>query len=957
MIPNSQPILDYWFPACGLPPQAFTMEAGANEPVQILPDWLKLKMIRSPVDRLVDVALIDLNPDQIMLFVQNFGTPVNSMSKLLALLDRAVIEQFEAVKQVIMNKAYLAQLIEIQQTRGAKNGHIAVQALDLHGQILPDPPKRDVILDDSGQIDFGGAVEHIAPMVTSRTKEIEEIVDLVMSGKPLSRSNYVRFRKLMQQLIAKDVPGKKLSSKQSTVYGTATNMQTYASGKVLQYFHRLLKGPHGQYIFQKVGQNANVCTLLRSLLTWQPEKPDNLAFMIQVMNQCIQSINPTTNPVLFQVLVNKRKMFTKATDEKLPIVRQDLIQVLNSAGMMELEVQGKQFLNELSLQSDTGYLVDAITAALKGTGAESEKIGLLVDWLANIDSELVVSTREHQLDLLFSRSLHQFRFYLLSLLSHQASWTTLYATLKRLLAEYHGDYDAASVLHFIEALVRNPKLWQGRDKATPKHEQVEYVLNMNPTQIEVFTDYVLSESGCSTEDRLNDRVQTLLKCVSPDKLQLRRLIVYVQDHPGDAAVRLKFLQQLYLNVPPMKFAVADLPNVYNSDATQMIGCVADVIANFMLTAISSLSAAKEYQSMSADMELLVRKLAATHPALVLRQLPVIASLLQGRAHMDFHVLRQKSMPLFNQVLGILELLQPLVFEEPHKDALHQALDCYFTLLRYHGHAKDVYLLMYRFMELLQAYTNDNANRALNFIEQYAELMQYLSNGNRNIRPLQQLVQGVSMLKHRHTHDFRNINRSEDISAEDQVQQVAGSSSASVLNDAPTAPEPDSTGAASVILARYAKQNLTPPHWTTWVQMVQRNSGEEIVGALQEIEMFTTKRQGLLDPLFERFLELLTSPTAAIRDTSHTLLVRHLKYNPGDATVNAKALNAYVQCLRHPDTMVVAAALETLTEIVICLQENAADILRLVFDLGIQSKQNTFDPIRRCLLALKTQHAC
>uniref|UniRef100_A0A1A9UCQ7 Integrator complex subunit 1 INTS2-binding domain-containing protein n=1 Tax=Glossina austeni TaxID=7395 RepID=A0A1A9UCQ7_GLOAU len=52
-------------------------------------------MIRSSVDRLVEAAIRELTPDQIVLFVQNFGTPINSMSKLLALLDHAVIEQFD----------------------------------------------------------------------------------------------------------------------------------------------------------------------------------------------------------------------------------------------------------------------------------------------------------------------------------------------------------------------------------------------------------------------------------------------------------------------------------------------------------------------------------------------------------------------------------------------------------------------------------------------------------------------------------------------------------------------------------------------------------------------------------------------------------------------------------------------------------------------------------------------
>lgn len=950
MIPNSQPILDYWFPHGGLPPQAFTMDA-TNDPIEILPDWLKLKMIRSSVDRLVDAALIDLTPDQIVLFVQNCGTPVNSMSKLLALLDRAVIEQFETVKQAILKKSYLAQIIEIQQARGAKNGHIAMQALDLHGPILPDPPKRDVHLVEIIHIDFDTNVDNKHP--PSRSKEMEEVVDIVLSNQVLTKTNIVRVRKLMQQLIAKDLPQKKLSTSLQAQYHTASNMQAYATGIVLQYLHRLAQAPHASYFFQNIFEKPSVCSLFRSLLAWIPEKVENVHFMIQVMNQCIQNMNILSNPVLLQILLHKRQMLIKPTESSKALAKQDFIETLQTSNMMTLEEQGKKVLNELFKQTDSGYLVDAITAALKSTAGDlvqSEKIGLLVDWLANIDSELVVSTRNNQLDLLFSRSLQQFRFYLLSLLSHQASWTTLHLTLKRLLTEYNDTYDPSSVLHFIEALIRNPKLWQGRDKATPKHEQIEYVLNMSTKQIQVFTDYVLSESKAG--DRLNDRVHILLKCVSPEKFNVKKLISYVRNHDANETIRRKFLQQLYLNIPPMKFIVTNLDDVYMTNANQLTGCDADICANYTITAISSLSATKDYQTMSADMELIVRKLAASHPALILRQLSVIASLLQGRGHMDFYVLRNKSLPLFYQVLGILELLQPQIFEEPYKDALHQALDCYFTLLRHHGHTKDTYILMYRFMELLQAYTNKNANRALHFIEQYAELMQDLSNDNRNIIPLQQLVQGVSLLKHRHTHDFRNINRTEELST---VGQKDGTSQPSSSQQ--QSPGTDSTGAAAVILAPYSKQNLTPQHWPSLIKLILRRNGEEILGALQEIEMFTGKRQGLLEPIFERLLELIISPIPGVRNTSHILLVRHLKYNPGNSTVNSKALVAYVQCLRNSDPAIVASALETLTEVVICLQENASEILKLVFDLGIQSKQNTFEQIRRCVLALKTQHAC
>ncbi len=55
-------------------PRAFLVES--NKEVVLIPDWLKLKMIRSDVSVLVDAALIELDPQQLVLFIQSFGIPV-----------------------------------------------------------------------------------------------------------------------------------------------------------------------------------------------------------------------------------------------------------------------------------------------------------------------------------------------------------------------------------------------------------------------------------------------------------------------------------------------------------------------------------------------------------------------------------------------------------------------------------------------------------------------------------------------------------------------------------------------------------------------------------------------------------------------------------------------------------------------------------------------------------------
>ena len=69
-------LLAIWSPARGVDmPRAFMVDAPKKE-VDLIPDWLKLKMIRSEVPPLVDAALVELNPQKLVLFIQSFGIPV-----------------------------------------------------------------------------------------------------------------------------------------------------------------------------------------------------------------------------------------------------------------------------------------------------------------------------------------------------------------------------------------------------------------------------------------------------------------------------------------------------------------------------------------------------------------------------------------------------------------------------------------------------------------------------------------------------------------------------------------------------------------------------------------------------------------------------------------------------------------------------------------------------------------
>ena len=124
-------LLSWWFgsPNAPVAPAAYLLTT--KEEAVLIPDWLKLKMIRSDCPVLVDTALRQLDAHQLVLFIQSFGIPVDSMTKLLGALDAAAASDPAAVAEAVMDKTYMGQLVAVQHRRGAGNGHHFASALGL----------------------------------------------------------------------------------------------------------------------------------------------------------------------------------------------------------------------------------------------------------------------------------------------------------------------------------------------------------------------------------------------------------------------------------------------------------------------------------------------------------------------------------------------------------------------------------------------------------------------------------------------------------------------------------------------------------------------------------------------------------------------------------------------------------------------------------------------------------
>lgn len=798
-------LLDYFFPAANPSyPQAFSVET--DERVQILPDWLKLKMIRSSIDRMVDVALQDLTIEQLILFIQSFGTPKDSMSKLLALLDAAVVQDTEKINEAIMNRAYLAQFIEIQQLRGAKNGHIAMKYL------RSLEPREEA---------------------TVKTKPVEKIEMLEKfepsNSKIRTSSSSLSSSYRVSSLISEQ---KAVSRKMK-----AESMQTVAGMKL-----------------NESGRNIH-----------------------HIMSKLFYSTHS-----------------------------------------FDIESFAHQNLNLKNLkQSKLAALIDCMAVMLK---EDSEKLsvnksGIIVDWLVQFDSELIRTNQDVQVSLLFGKHIQVYRPYFLSLLIHQANWSTIAIALEKLLNQCNsGIYDPSSVLDFVDAIIRNPKLWQGRDKAVAKHEQIEYVLTLDNDKIRAFIDYILREEEiliAALESKMNERVSLLLNCVNPKEISLKMIRDHLESSILEKRVKDKFMQRLYMHIPHMFIAPCQDAVANMDPITDTLGCTSDKWAHNIITIISSLSNKRDFEALSQDVELTLRKMAATHPVLLLRELPMIASLMAGRGHMDMRILRQgHHISFFGQILSVLELLRPLVFDDAYKNGLHRAINCYFHMLQNHSHG--LVWLMCRLMEFLKSYATTNTTSAYQLINQNNDLFSQLYMRNRDVVPLQQLMSSTHFV-----------------------------AKSGISVPAPMTTRPDTNqGAIAAKLGNPSKM-----------------THEELFTSLQDIENQTHRQPSQLVDIFPKLTGLIFYSSSDVRNLAHSMLLKILKHNPGNSVINSSCFNAYLQCLHNEDTNISSSVLDNLTEIVLSLQEYASEILQCVFNLGITSKNNTFIPLRKCINAIKLQHGC
>ncbi|XP_045031439.1 integrator complex subunit 1 [Daphnia magna] len=919
-------LLEIWFPASGVQPQAYLVET--TEEAFLYPDWLKLRMIRSPVDVLVETALKDLEPAQLILFIQSFGIPVSSMSKLLQTLDRMVHENPFAFVEVDMDKVYIQQLLQIQWARGARGGlHFAdiMQLVDPESRPIVDSKAFNLSL--RPPLDISSVSSNMNSTSTGSVITVDHasaVLRQLFDIKTVIRLSQLEKNKAYRMLSNALTFETRASSRPSTEACAVAldNLLVSASGS-RNDFELLLAALERQPAFS--------CGLLRLLTSAATSSTGSLmrngCLLPTVTNICqkIAPVSPDGHSSLKSIALQFVKTRGLLRSESTPA---DLNTLDLSSKRLERHLQ--QLAARALETNDTRSLVKSIVSNLSQNGSKEKSAGLLVDWMELLDPEIITAQPDLETRLLFGKTLHppSCRPYGLAMLVHQASWATLRKCIHKLLSTRDGDtFEPKVVLDFLSALIKVPKLWQGRDKHVPKHQQPEELLNLSHQQLFRLAEYIMSEfagQSCNENKKhaqhlLQERSQLLLSCCggsSKVEVLLARDVANlacsaVKSERQIAAQQL--LLQLYVRAPHI---ITRLPKTsfaeFDGSKTLLtaVPCAIDSMALTLISSVTSPQPGKDGARKMADYESALRKMAATHPLLLLRQFSCLAAALRGRSHLDVFVLRSRNyLNVFSCVLGIAQQLSANLFTPDHREALEDMLNSFWCLFGNQRAVKEsIGPLLQKFLQFLLDFVATAPFAASHCLQQHVPLLHDLQVTHPEMTAIKDLLSALS--RPRPTDN-----------EEDRQPAIV-----------PTRP----SIRLGPILAR----------------LRQSDNYEEVVAVLQDLENVCGRVVcAPLEGAVADLRPLMSSSNQTVRNMTYMLILRYLKESPNAST---DLLPDYLDCLDNRNAAVVTTALERLPDFLLLCQENGDVLIQKAFNLAVESGYNTLTNLSEAVMLLQHQ---
>ncbi|XP_047736635.1 integrator complex subunit 1-like [Hyalella azteca] len=544
-------------------------------------------------------------------------------------------------------------------------------------------------------------------------------------------------------------------------------------------------------------------------------------------------------------------------------------------------------------------------------------IALLLDWLHVVDPELLETPQPLRKMLLFSKYKDKplgvglggySQAYLLGTFTQQANWKTLEQTVKELLGGYDPSLNPGGVLDFVWAVTRVPKLWQGRERRTPRHASDPLLMRLQPLHLQTLALYVLGEKceyfDINTEHKTKapDRLPLLLQWYRDNDALYADLIsklcqssILPVDTPERKANR-SLLFQLYLRRPRVLTLMTSearvlLPVMASADEDDGESA-ADVAIHCLLTMICSPVPGREFRKRLPDMEAAIRTLACRHPLLVLRHSHLIFSGLGGLTPLNLIALKgNNNFDVLLVVVGVLELLHPHLFSLRHNQAVARIFDCYLDIFGRHGSPPDLMAVATRVVDLIHAWLATDRPRALLYLV-----------------PKTALLKSLSL----ETKEWRSL-------------AVAAASAPTTPMQIPT--EDPTLHAPALPLPNTAWLHGEAESVTA--KLTHAKPGEEQSEAWRLLSNFASRApMAIVARRFPNFLCWgLHNSESGIRDIAWGLTAKVLLHDPSLAP---QFVAAVLHALHSSDCSVARCACEKLPDVILTMHEAAPDVLTAAF---------------------------
>ncbi|XP_061384409.1 integrator complex subunit 1 [Danaus plexippus] len=870
-------------------PEAFTSES-PDEAV-LLPDWLRLSLVRSARPALLEAGLRGLPAHKLALFIQTFGMPVSSMSALLNALDAC---SAGAVVRLGVERAYMSQLLRVQRARGAQGGHAFAAALRLSRPVYP--PDDTLFAEETLPEE-----EHdpwSMPREPTRLDAgmVGALINTAFNGAGTFKGDLDTAFTQLNGLISEECA----SGGASPVTGAAVAGLRGVSAAALQL------------------RAAYAAPLIRSLAFAKP--PGFAELASSLLSQCKLSRGPV--PDALRESAGRAGAASRPAYAALArrATKEQLVEVFESATASTMEQIG----NEIIETQDTQLVVDTITTLLQRNQegryelpvkmeVEEEKYGqskslvgdalllsrrglgcgLLLDWLAELQRE----TLDSQMRLMFVRGAGAggggaWRPLLVTLVAHRASWSTLHACLAALLST--RNWSARSVLDFAETLIGSPRVWQGRDRSTPKHHSPDDSLRLTNKQLEVLIHYMgeeareaeAAEGGEAARRRVEARLPLLLRCCSTPQALLAAALAASNTHP-------LLLLLLYMKVPKVlhllrtcgdRPAVLEVSPAAVRAAAWRSTSATDKVSHCLLTALAAPHHhSKENSQKLVRVESEVRAVWSRVQGAGQRGLSLAGALLRGAApHGQRHA--------HSHLLAAIEMLPDEELFATHVcDEVHGILECFLGTVKQGSGGGS---LAHRVAALLRRY--------------------------RAARP----ARAAALL---HTH--RDIIAS----------NPALSGACSAEGAASSSPPP------RALLA--LQRRTASPDELHWLLQEVEAWGVRRGGSWGG--------SGGADALLRAAAPLAASPHAPLRNAALSLLAKLLPAVPD----THPGLQAVLECLDSSQPEIAQSVLDKLPELVVGMQEHASRLLMRVFEMGMKSRLPVEQCIAKCVATINTNRGC